>query len=90
MATAAPRRKNPVSKKECNMKRNVIPAMLALSAILLFGGCIGGLNMGGGTKTQVHNPTLGQQLIDLQKARDSGAITPAEFDAKKAELMSKK
>jgi len=63
--------------------------MLALSAILLFGGCIG-LNLGGGSKTQVHNPTLGQQLTDLQKARDSGAITPAEFDAKKAELMTKK
>jgi hypothetical protein len=72
------------------MKKNVIPAMLALSAILLFGGCVGGLNLGGGAKTEVRNPTLGQQLIDLQKARDSGAITPAEFDAKKAELMSKK
>jgi len=72
------------------MKKNVIPAMLALAAILLFGGCVGGVNLGGGAKTEVRNPTLGQQLIDLQKARDSGVITPAEFDAKKAELMSKK
>ncbi len=63
--------------------------MLAAAAILLFGGCIG-LNFGSGARTEAHNPTLGQQLIDLQKARDSGAITPAEFNAKKAELMSKK
>jgi hypothetical protein len=72
------------------MRKHVIQAMLALSAILLFGGCVGGLNLGGGAKTEVRNPTLGQQLIDLQKARDSGAITPAEYEAKKAELMSKK
>ncbi len=72
------------------MKKNPVPVMLALSAMLLCGGCIGGLNMGGGTKTEVRNPTLGQQLIDLQKARDSGAITPAEYEAKKAELLAKK
>ncbi len=72
------------------MRKYLVPATLALSAILLFGGCVGGLNLGGGTKTEVRNPTLGQQLIDLQKARDSGAITPAEYDAKKAELLTKK
>jgi len=63
--------------------------MLALSAMLLCGGCIG-LELGGGAKTEVRGPTLGQQLIDLQKARDSGAISPAEYDAKKAELLAKK
>ncbi|MGA2544718.1 MAG: SHOCT domain-containing protein [Verrucomicrobiota bacterium] len=72
------------------MKKYLVPAMLALCAILLCGGCIGGLNLGGGAKTEVRTPTLGQQLIDLQKARDSGAISPAEYDAKKAELLSKK
>ncbi|HXR07561.1 MAG TPA: SHOCT domain-containing protein [Candidatus Acidoferrum sp.] len=72
------------------MKKCLVPAMLALSVMLFCGGCIGGLNMGGGSKTEVRNPTLGQQLIDLQKARDSGAISPAEYDAKKAELLTKK
>jgi len=72
------------------MKKCLLPAMLALSVMLLCGGCIGGLNLGGGSKTEVRNPTLGQQLIDLQKARDSGAISPAEYDAKKAELLTKK
>jgi hypothetical protein len=80
----------PIIQKEQVMKKHLIPATLALSAMLLCGGCVGGLNLGGGSKTEVRNPTLGQQLIDLQKARDSGAITPAEYDAKKAELLSKR
>ena len=32
-------------------------------------------------------PTTGQQLIDLQKARDSGAITDSEYQAQKAKLL---
>lgn len=39
---------------------------------------------------QVVAPTLGQQLIDLQKARDSGAITDAEFQTQKAKLLQDK
>ncbi len=63
--------------------------MLALCAILLVcGGCV--LDVGGGSKTEMRNPTLGQQLLDLQRARDSGAISPADYDAKKAELLNKK
>ena len=34
-------------------------------------------------------PTTGQQLIDLQKARDAGAITEAEYQAQKAKLFGK-
>jgi putative oligomerization/nucleic acid binding protein len=75
-------------KKEHTLKKRLIPTMLALSVMLLCGGCM--LDLGGSSKTEVHNPTLGQQLMDLQKARDSGAISPADYDAKKAELLSKK
>ena len=39
---------------------------------------------------QVTAPTLGQQLIDLQKAKDSGAITDAEYQAQKAKLLENK
>jgi len=39
---------------------------------------------------QVTSPTLGQQLIDLQKAKDSGAITDAEYQAQKAKLLENK
>jgi len=35
-------------------------------------------------------PTLGQQLIDLKKALDTGAITEAEYEAEKAKLLNQK
>lgn len=34
------------------------------------------------------NPTIGQQLIDLKKAKDAGAITDAEYEAEKAKLLN--
>jgi hypothetical protein len=37
--------------------------------------------------SEVQNPTLGQQLIDLKKAKDAGAITDAEYEAQKAKLL---
>ena len=38
---------------------------------------------------QGQNPTVGQQLIDLQKAKDAGAITDTEYQAQKAKLLGK-
>jgi hypothetical protein len=38
----------------------------------------------------VQTPTVGQQLIDLQKAKDAGAITDAEYQAQKAKLLENK
>jgi hypothetical protein len=38
----------------------------------------------------VHATTLGQQLIDLQKAKDDGAITDAEYQTQKDKLLGNK
>lgn len=35
-------------------------------------------------------PTIGQQLIDLQKAKDAGAVTEAEYQAQKDKLLGNK
>ena len=35
----------------------------------------------------IHAPTIGQQLIDLQKAKAAGAITEVEYQAHKAKLL---
>jgi hypothetical protein len=35
----------------------------------------------------IHAPTIGQQLIDLQKAKAAGAITEVEYQAQKAKLL---
>jgi hypothetical protein len=32
-------------------------------------------------------PTIGQQLVDLKKAKDAGAISDAEYEAEKAKLL---
>jgi hypothetical protein len=51
---------------------------------------VGGVSLGGGTKTVSNAPTVGQQLIDLQKARDAGAITDAEYQSQKAKVLNGK
>jgi uncharacterized lipoprotein YbaY len=34
------------------------------------------------------NVSIGQQLIDLKKARDSGALSAAEYERQKANLIA--
>jgi hypothetical protein len=70
------------------MKTLLTPAAIALSALLMFSGCVASL--GSGTKTETHNATLGQQLVDLKKARDAGAMTDAEYEAQKTKLLERK
>lgn len=36
------------------------------------------------------SPSLGQQLIDLQKTKEAGAITNSEYEAQKAKLLGAK
>jgi len=71
------------------MKKLALTASLALAALVLLNGCII-FSLGGGTKTETNKATVGQQLLDLQKARDSGAITPAEYETQKAKLLGQK
>lgn len=40
---------------------------------------LSGCAIGSGSKTEVSKPTLGQELIELKKARDSGAISEQEY-----------
>lgn len=70
------------------MKRILIPASLALAAVLGLSGCVATIgNRDGKGNGSV---TLGQQLIDLQKAKDAGAITEAEYQAQKSKLLGEK
>ena len=72
------------------MKKLIIPGLVGLLAITLLTGCVGGLSLGGGTKTTTNVPTVGQQLVDLQKAKDAGAITDAEYQAQKTKILNEK
>lgn len=70
------------------MKKLFAP-LFVCCAVMLLTGCIG-VQLGGGTTNRSQAPTIGQQLIDLQKAKDAGIITPAEFEAQKARLLANK
>lgn len=52
----------------------------------LFTGCI----IGDRSKTTQVMPSVGQQLTDLQKAKDSGALTDAQYQAEKAKILNEK
>jgi len=71
------------------MKKLVLPLLIGLAAITLFTGCIG-LSIGSGSTSKHESPTVGQQLVDLQRAKDTGAITDAEYQAQKAKILGQK
>jgi hypothetical protein len=84
------------------MKKRLIPLLAGLLAITLLTGCLD-LHLGGGTKSDTTNtdqhpivgqqmvaPTLGQQLIDLQKAKEAGAISDQEYQQQRAKLLETK
>jgi hypothetical protein len=69
------------------MKKLLVPVLIGFSTMTLLTGCIG-LSLGGGTTSKSQSPTLGQQLTDLQAAKNSGAITDAEYQTQKAKLLA--
>ncbi len=70
------------------MKR-ILPALLLVTSLPLLSGCLN-LQLGGGTTSRPQTPTVGQQLIDLQEARNKGAINDTEYQAQKARLLERK
>ena len=74
------------------MKKQALIFCAAAGVAVMFSGCLGP-HFGGGTRTSVHNQSqtydvsLGQQLIDLQKAHDQGIITDHEYNAQKKKLL---
>ncbi|HKW29342.1 MAG TPA: SHOCT domain-containing protein [Verrucomicrobiae bacterium] len=70
------------------MKKLFILLLAGLSAMILVAGCE--THLGGGTTNRIEQPTVGQQLIDLQKAKEAGAISDTEYQAQKAKLLNGK
>lgn len=68
------------------MQRIVTASLLV--ATLTLGGCVfapGG--DGDWDDDDRDQPTIGQQLIDLDRARDNGLITDAEFERTKQDIL---
>jgi hypothetical protein len=62
--------------------------MLMLCGLLLAGvvACGGG---GADVKSEISTTTVGQQLIDLKKALDSGALTQQEYEKERKKILEK-
>lgn len=69
------------------MKKLLVPVMIGIAALML-SGCLD-LKLGGGTTMRPQTATVGQQLIDLQRAKDSGAMTEAEYQAQRAKVLTR-
>ena len=71
--------------KQWAMKWVSVLAMAGLMGCLVTG-CAWSIGSDG--KTEIR-PTKGQELTDLKKALDHGAITDEEYHAQKARLLAK-
>ena len=65
------------------MNKNIVVASLAA---MLLSACGGG---GAEVKTTTTAVSVGQQLIDLKKARDTGSMTQPEYERAKASLIER-
>ena len=70
------------------MKNKIVPTSVALAALLGLSGCVAAI--GNRDAQHLSGGTLGQQLVDLQKAKEAGAITEAEYQTQKARLLENK
>lgn len=70
------------------MKRLFIPLLAGFAAMTLLVGCE--THLGGGTTNKIEQPTIGQQLIDLYRAKEAGAISEHEYETQKARLLNSK
>jgi len=71
------------------MKRLLFPAIWILAAATLVGGCVAKIGNREPHDGPIHS-TLGQQLIDLKKAHDAGAMNDAEYEAQRTRLLNPK
>ncbi len=65
------------------MKKVIVPIFVALCTLTLLNGCA----IGCGEKTTQIMPTTGQQLLDIQKAKDAGVINDAQYQAEKTRIL---
>jgi hypothetical protein len=65
---------------------NSLAAVMAIALILGLAGCGGG---GAEMKSEISTTTTGQQLMDLKKALDSGALSKEEYDKEREKILEK-
>ena len=73
------------------MKLSKVVAILITYGVLigLCTGCAWSIGDGKEHTTNTTQPTRGQELIDLKRARDQGAITPEEYETQKKQILAR-
>jgi len=64
-----------------------VAGILVAMAFGLLGGCGGG---GAEIQSSIHTTTEGQQLMDLKKALDAGAMSKEEYDRLRTRIIEGK
>ena len=67
------------------MKIGTIPVIAALVSVLVLSGCVAAIGNREGKRSE--GTTVGQELVDLKKAKDAGAISDAEYEAQRARIL---
>jgi hypothetical protein len=68
------------------VKKLFLPFLTVLPAMFLLTGCLN-LTLGGGSHSEAQTPTVGQQLLDLQRARNAGTISESEYQLLRAKIV---
>lgn len=65
-----------------NTTAKIAIPVAAMTALISLGGCAWG------NSPRIQQPTLGQQMIDLKRSLDDGAITEKEYERSKADFLN--
>ncbi|MBA3006945.1 MAG: gas vesicle protein GvpG [Proteobacteria bacterium] len=68
------------------MKLRLVMWILVIAMVPVLSGCGGG---GAEVRSEVTSVTTGQQLMDLKKALDIGAMTRDEYDREREKILDK-
>lgn len=68
-------------------RRGIITVLMAMVLATGVAGCGGG---GAKQQTELTTTTVGQQLLDLQKAYEAGALSKQEYEREKQKILSGK
>ena len=66
--------------------------IVALSTYAVLGALLAGCSWsigGGKERASAAPPTRGQELIDLKRARDQGAITQEEYESQRRQVLTR-
>lgn len=70
-----------------NTTQSIITSLALASVLICFAATLQGC--GRSTKVQANTTTVGQELQDLDAARNKGLLTEKEFEDKRREIMKR-